>query len=371
MKKSLNINLITVVVFITAIFIVPIWWLITPDRMFSDAERRNLSQVPAVPFDSLDEWNFDDDVEEYLADQLPLREFFVGINGYETLLSGRQVSSDIYCDDEGYLIEAPLDLNAKEIEKRVTRINRLAESVGIPARLLIPPTTGYVRKDALPRTLAELYVDRQIIETLADCGAELIPVLDLFSEHGAAWFYRTDHHWNSDGAYAAYVAYMSYVGKEPLEESYFYRHTVDGYVGSTRSRSALWLTAGEQLIIHEPPVSVQVAFSDREGTFDSLIFADHLKEYDWYPIFIDGNHPVTVIENLDSISNDVLFIIKDSFANSLVPLLVPSYKKVVMVDPRYFRGSVSELIAEHKATELLFCYSLERITTDTNLLLLK
>ncbi len=371
MKKRITLNLISVVLFVFVIFIVPIWWLVTPDRTFSDSERRNLTQTPTFPVDSLNEWNFDDDIEEYLADQLPLRELFVGINGYETLLTGRQVSADIYYDREGYLVEKPLDLNFAEIEKRVTRINRLSGTVGIPVRFLVPPSTGFVRRDALPDALSDLYLDDQIFAALSTAGAELVPLLDLFSENGSEWFYRTDHHWNSDGAYAAYVAYMSYVGKAPLEASYFLRHTVEGYVGSTRSRSALWLTSGEQLVIHEPPVSVQVAFSDREGTFNSLIFAEHLKEYDWYPIFVDGNHPITVIENLDNNGSDVLFIVKDSFANSIVPLFVPSYKKIVMVDPRYYRGNVSELCIEHNATELLFCYSLERITTDTNLLLLK
>ena len=64
-------------------------------------------------------------------------------------------------------------------------------------------------------------------------------------------------------------------------------------------------------------------------------------------------------------------LVKDSFGNTLTPLLVPSYKKIVLVDPRYYRGSVSDLCREHGADELLFCYSLERICTDLNLSILK
>ena len=171
--------------------------------------------------------------------------------------------------------------------------------------------------------------------------------------------------------YAAYCDYASCVGRTPLPRDAFYAHTVDGYVGSTRSRSALWLTAAERMTLFEPMCRVRVSFSDREGTFDSLLFWEHLSSYDWYPIFVDGNHPVTVIENLDAQGDDVLLLVKDSFANSLAPLLTPWYRKLVMVDPRYYRGSVSELCTAHGATELLFCYSLERIATDTNLLLLK
>ena len=198
-----------------------------------------------------------------------------------------------------------------------------------------------------------------------------MPLTDLFSSDGAAYYYRTDHHWNSDGAYAAYCAYMNALGRTPLSADSYYHHSADGYVGSTRSRSALWLTPGETLTVYEPKCAVRVTFSDREGTFDSLFFYDRLKEYDWYPLFIDGNHAVTKIENLDAEGTDVLLVVKDSFANTLVPLLVPSYRTVIMVDLRYYRGAVSELCAEYGVTELAFVYAQSNLVTDTNLLLLK
>lgn len=235
----------------------------------------------------------------------------------------------------------------------------------------MPPSTGYVRRDSLPSVLAALYKDDELLRCIDDfAGVELVP-LDDFVTNGQTWFYRTDHHWNADGVYAAYCDYAACLGRTALPRDAFYSHTVDGYVGSTRSRSALWLTPGERMTLFEPMCRVRVTFSDREGTFDSLLFWENLSSYDWYPVFVDGNHPVTVIENLDAQGDDVLLLVKDSFANSLVPLLTPSYRKLVMVDPRYYRGSVSELCAAHGATELLFCYSLERIATDTNLLLLK
>lgn len=371
MKRRITTNLIAALLFVVAIAAVPVWWLLTPDRTFSSAERRKLAEPPAFSLYALEEWRFDDDVEAYLADQMPLREALVGVNAYEQLLTGRQIALEVYCDSDGYLVEAPITVQPEELDKRLRRIARLGETVGLPVRLLVPPSTGYVRRDRLPETLAALYHDDVLLGQIGTfAGVESVP-LDAFLTDGQDWFYRTDHHWNSEGAYAAYCAYLSYLGRTPLARDAFYVHTAEGYVGSTRSRSALWLTPGERLTIYEPQSRVRVSFSDREGTFSSLLFPEHLSEYDWYPIFLDGNHPITVVENLDAEGEDVLLIVKDSFANSLVPLLVPAYRKIVMVDPRYYRGSVSEVCQSHGATELLFCYSLERIATDTNLLLLK
>ena len=144
-------------------------------------------------------------------------------------------------------------------------------------------------------------------------------------------------------------------------------------MGSTRSRSALWLTAPDVLTIDEPMnASVRVTFSDDETTYDSLFFYDHLGEYDWYPLFLDGNHPITVIENGNAPADaPTLLMVKDSFGNTLAPLLTPGYGKIVLVDPRYYRRSVADLCDQYGADEILFCYSLERIATDLNLSILK
>lgn len=370
-KKRITPNLVAVVLFAAAIAAVPLFWLFAPVQTFSAAERRNLAEPPKLSLRAEEEWSFDDDTEAFLADRMPLREVLVGINAYEQLLTGRQAALEVYRDREGYLVEAPIVVERAEAERRLSRIARFSEAVGLPAHLLAVPSTGYLRRDALPKTLAALYHDDTLLQWIeAYPGLESVP-LPAFFERGREWFYRTDHHWTADGAYAAYCAYMEATGREALPYDAFYAHRADGYVGSTRSRSALWLTPGEQLVFLEPTDRVRVTFSDREGVFGSLLFEEHLSEYDWYPIFVDGNHPVTVIENLDAAEEDVLLLLKDSFGNSLVPLLVPSYRKIVMVDPRYYRGSVSELAAEHGASELLLCYSLERIMTDTALLLLK
>ena len=93
-----------------------------------------------------------------------------------------------------------------------------------------------------------------------------------------------------------------------------------------------------------------------------------------YPehLVLDGNHPLTVIEN-GSAGEDAptLLLVKDSFGNSLAPLLVPSYKTIVMVDPRYYRQSLVPVCEQYGIDELLFCYSIERITTDLSLKILK
>lgn len=367
-------NLLTVALFALALLAMPLLFLLLPYRSFSDTERRYLADPPKLSEQKLSDWSFDDKTETFLADHLPARDALVSINAYMTLYAGRQVSADVYCDSEGYLVEAPVDFDTDEIERRMSRIAKLGETAGLVPRLLIVPSTGYVRQKTLPITLAALYRDGEVFEQIEKAqGVSLVPIVGRFINGGQAWYYRTDHHWTADGAYAAYEAYMRSAGHEPLSRDAFERREIAGYSGSTRSRSALSLHPTDVLTIEEPKdCDVTVTFSDREGTYTSLFFEEHLKEYDWYPVFLDGNHPVTVIENRSAAADaPVLLLVKDSFGNTLAPYLVPSYRTIVMVDPRYTKQSVSALIAEYGANELLLCYSIERVATDEALKLLK
>ncbi|MBR0507817.1 MAG: hypothetical protein IJJ86_04335 [Clostridia bacterium] len=367
-------NILTVVLFALLLLAMPVAFLLQPYRAFSDAERRYLAEPPQLSEQKLSDWSFDDKVETFLADHMPARDAFVSINAYLTLYAGRQVSAEVYRDADGYLIEAPVAFDETELDARLRRIAKLGEATGLVPRLLIVPSTGYIRSERLPKSLAALYGDGAVLKRIADTrGVSLVPIAERFRAEGQAWYYRTDHHWTADGAFAAYEAYMRAAGREPLPREAFTRRTFEGYSGSTRSRSALWLTAPDVLTVEEPKnCRVTVTFSDDDAAYDGMFFYGHLEEYDWYPLFLDGNHPVTVIENADAPQDaPVLVMVKDSFGNTLAPLLAPSYRTVVLADLRYSKQSVADLCAQYGADELLFCYSIERIATDLGLKTLK
>ena len=66
-------NLVTVVLFALLLLAVPLAFLLLPYRTFSDAERRYLADAPKLGEQDLSDWSYDDKVETFLADHLPLR----------------------------------------------------------------------------------------------------------------------------------------------------------------------------------------------------------------------------------------------------------------------------------------------------------
>ena len=54
-----------------------------------------------------------------------------------------------------------------------------------------------------------------------------------------------------------------------------------------------------------------------------------------------------------------------------MPFLADNYSEIVMVDMRYYKGSVSELIKTEEADQVLIAYGIDNLATDTDLVWLK
>jgi len=77
------------------------------------------------------------------------------------------------------------------------------------------------------------------------------------------------------------------------------------------------------------------------------------------------------IDNPQKQGSGKLLVIRDSYANCLGGFLAESYETVVMVDLRYYKKPVSELLAAEDFTDVLVCYSIGNFLTDTNLIWLR
>ena len=62
-----------------------------------------------------------------------------------------------------------------------------------------------------------------------------------------------------------------------------------------------------------------------------------------------------------------LLVIKDSFANCLIPMLTPYYSKIVVIDPRYMTEGISGIMKEFDFTDVLFLYNANTFFEDTSL----
>ena len=63
---------------------------------------------------------------------------------------------------------------------------------------------------------------------------------------------------------------------------------------------------------------------------------------------------MTGAEEYGQTSKEKLLIIKDSFANSMVPFLLDDFSEITMVDTRFYRGDISRLAEDYDRVLLVY-----------------
>ena len=102
------------------------------------------------------------------------------------------------------------------------------------------------------------------------------------------------------------------------------------------------------------------------GGTDKIYDYDALNRKDKYTIYFGGNYGVVNIRT--KVDNDKrLLIIKDSYANSLVPYLTSEYEHITMVDPRFYTGSIEQVISDNKINEILVFYEMSNFVNDSEM----
>lgn len=352
------------------IVVMMVLFIALPKKEYSSSEKRYLQQAPAFSFQSLMSGDFGDDFEKFLSDQTAGRNFWVGLSAYYNYCIGNNGSTGIYKCAEDYLVNDPEDTT--NLMRNVGYIDEFAESCPVETTVLIAPSTGYVCSAILPAVHGEYRDDALFDEMQAELSsAGFVDIRDTFKSEYAAgnqMYYKTDHHWTAYGAYTAYKALAGTLGYTPLSESDYEVTSYPGFYGTTYSSSGFWMNPPDDIEVWDSGCKATVEITEGSDTTDheGLFFYDHLEEDDKYPVYLDGNHPYTVIKNENADSGKKLLVIKDSFAHSLVPYLADHYSEIIMIDYRYYVSPVTPLIESEGIDQVLVLYSIDNLATDTN-----
>ncbi len=368
-------------VFLIFIFGMAVWFLLNPKSEYSSSEKRYLQQFPEISVNKVLDGSFGTEFESYFADQFPARSFWVGLNAYYTLDTGNNGANGVYNCNNGYLINKPVSTNNK-LEKNVSAIVKFKNSIDVPVTVMFAPSTGYVTDDVLPAVHDKYNDDNYFEQTSKTLSANAIAFTDLrktFKEayaDGNQLYYKTDHHWTTLGAYTAYQKLCEQLNINPAPKEKFDIKSYGGFYGTTYSTSGFWFTQPDSIQIWDNPentdknIKVKISEGTNTDEFGSMYFYNHLDEDDKYPVFIDGNHALTEITNSNAKGGTIL-LVKDSFSHSLAPFLAENYSKIILVDMRYYKMSVSQIVEQEKPEQVVFLYGIDNIATDTDLVWIK
>ena len=373
MKNKTKSKLISAV-FTVFIFAAAVLYVFMPKNSFSETEKRYLAEFPKFSLQSLTSGEFTSGFEEYLSDHAPFRNVLVSLNSYFELIKGNNGSNGVYLGSDGWLIEKPFD-RENRFDTNVRRITAFAKSTHVPTAIAAVPEKGYIYGEKLPKNALTYSDDEYFKKLSSQCGdsVRFINLSDALNKQKDAEqiFYKTDHHWTSGGAYIGYTEICKALNLTAAEKSSFYVQTAEDFCGTSYSTSLYTLTKPDVMKImrsRKTDGAAEVVIEDGKTEKSGNMFFDgNLKGSDKYTVFLDGNHPLVRIKTGNA--GGRLLVIKDSFAHCLVPFLAENYSEIVMIDLRYYKKPVSQLLSAESFNQILFVYGMENLAESRDIII--
>lgn len=355
------------------VLVLSITFLLSPKQEFSVNENRYLAKFPSFVWEDVKSGQYMEDISSWLSDHFPLRNFFMGLKANTEIALGKKEINNVFIAEDDYLIEVyETPINTERIADTFHKFYEKIDSSHIDAKLMLVPTASYILADKLPANapvISQMDTANAIYEKSGipaiDCSSTLLRATD-----NAQLYYYTDHHWTTYGAYQGYLAYCKALGFTPVSLEDMQAQTVtDEFYGTIYSKVNDYSHKADSIIIYTNPAdSLTVNYTDTEEVTNSLYNLDYVAQKDKYSLFLNNLHTLIEITNENAESERELVLIKDSYANSMVPFLAHHYKKIYVFDTRYYKQGPSSFIEEHPSvTDVLLLYNMNTLDTDSGI----
>lgn len=340
--------------------------LLTPDKAVSENENRPLAQLPKASVKKALNGELQAGIKDWFSDQLFLRDGLIA--GKTTLqkLTGKKDIGGVYLADGGFYIKKTTesDLDPAVYQKNLAAVEYLFKNSGLGEKhqslMLVPPASHTLHK-LLPTGAEVFNAESRLSAAKKISGGRNIDTTQVLSENPQNKYYKTDHHWTSNGAYSAYTLYCKETGLQPIT---FSKEIVSSdFLGTLHSKVLDPAAKKENLYSYRHKNDKGYLFSiGGKPQTGGIYCKEKLNTKDKYAYFFGGNYGIATIENCGGKGH--LLVIKDSFANCFLPLVAPHYEKVTIIDPRFYLGSVNQTIKTQGVTDILVLYGLETFVED-------
>lgn len=362
-----------IIAFVIIIFGLTGLGLTAEEKTYSSVEKRELQTMPKAKAKTIKSGKFQKKYETYLSDQFPGRDAWVRLQTNVSRLLGKTESNGVYFGRDHYLLEhyGTSDFEEEQMQANIKALADFAIRADEQAdvKVMLVPTKTWVMQDKLPAfapTFDEQIFYDALWEAFGDQGGQLlVPIEQALQAHAdEEIYYRTDHHWTTPGAWYGYLAYEEAVGGDlqKVSAKQEFKPLCNDFYGTTYAK-VNQASQADRIYVYEPKTELEVVYNMGEKTTHSLFETEHLDSKDQYRVFTGGNQAVLEISGGEK-NGKTLLMIKDSFANCMVPFLAEDFEKIVVVDLRQLNVGCSQLMDMFSPTDVLVLYNTAQFAKD-------
>ena len=341
-----------------------LWLLLTviawfgPKADISETERRPLAQMPALSRETLLNGTFMEDFESYTLDQFPLRDAFRRLKAsVHYHLLGQKDNNGIYIAD-GYAAELayPLDTESVDHALGVFRsvYDRYLKNTGSTIYTTVIPDkgcylaeeNGYLRMDH--DALFQKVKKSMVYATYVD-------ITDCLQTNS---YYRTDTHWRQEALLPVAQRLSAAMGLTAPKQEDYTKVAIDRpFYGVYYGQAALPMEPDTVYLLQNDALSDCRVYSYEQNAYTEVYNMDKLTSKDLYDVYLSGAESLLRIENPNANTDRELIVFRDSYASSLIPLLVGDYQTVTLIDLRYLHASRLDRFVDFHGQDVLFIHS--------------
>lgn len=370
---STRIKKLIVIGFIVYLAFFFLFFLVKKDKDFSALENRNLAEKPKVEKEAVLSGQFGEDFETYIADQFPLRNEMIAVKSNVERMLGKKDSHGVFIGKDGHFLQDFKKPDDKLLKKNMGYIDVFAKE--IDTYMMIAPTATKVLEDKLPK-YASPYDEGVFLQAIQEEAnhAKFVDLLPALKKHRTEpIYYKTDHHWTTLGAYYAYVEFCKSYGIAPLQlEDFEIEQASTEFYGTLFSKGNFTFAKPDTLEIfhYKGEEKVSVYDVNLNETKDSMYARDFLKEKDKYGVFLNQNQPMLIL-NTGVNNGKKIMMIKDSYANCLIPFLTAHFEEIHVLDIRFLNLPVLEYAKSEGIKDAIILYNVQNFSEETRMSVLK
>ena len=317
------------------------------------------------------------------------KNYFIDRYGELSTLLDKRIIDDVvkantvYKTDSGQLTWVVPEADFTQGVANLSELKAYLDTLDIPLLYVNEPTKMAFDDSGLPYGVKDYSQANManLMKKMTEAGIFVYDLkTDMVNDHKTMdeLFYVTDHHWTTKtGLWAAQK--LTQKISDTLGFTYDQAHYdlsnydevvyKNWFLGSLGKRVGSTYRTPDDYVLLKPKFETNFTLEIpttkvmRTGRFeDSLLFQYYLQTKNWYVMNpymanLDGDHDLIHITNPDAADKPKILIVKDSFADVMVPFMANDFSEITVIDLRKLSGQkLTDIIASEKPDMVLIAY---------------
>lgn len=340
---------------------------------FSDGKAEESLKDEALTLENYKSGSLAKEVDSALSGSLFFRESWTSLNIRMRLGAGATSVNGVYFLDERYADQTE-SLSAAGMQQSEEELGKLSVRTTTPVYLMLVPSTAGIYAADLPALSTNADQKNVILNAYEALNGTITPIdvySVLYSARDEYVYYRNDSRWTSLGAFYAYSAATLKLGNaEASFSNYNIEYVTDGFYGDYFQTAPLYRYDADTIDVYHyrQDAGIQsVRFYREDGSSwveNDLYQPEWLDSDNWYFYYL--GEPcgfLRILTNADT--GKKLLVIKDSYAQNLLPFFTKDYDRIDAVDITQTTKSLQELVTLDDYDQILVVCSVKTFANDS------